>query len=103
MSPKFVPSLLSTDSLRGISGGYVADGGAESYDWWLNLLTRLSGDVGETIEATLMPPDAGLFNGCVLGPVEIGEGVLSMMDEASVPGVVAVPQADAVLLSMRGQ
>jgi hypothetical protein len=62
---------------------------------------RFSGDVGDTIEATLIPPDAGLFNDCVFKPVEIGEGVLSIRDDTSVPGVVAVPQAEAVLLSSR--
>jgi len=101
MSPKFDPSLLSTDSRRGISAGNVADGGAESYECWLNLLIRFSGEVGDTIEATLIPPDAGLFNGCVFGPVDIGEGVLSIRDDTSVPGVVAVPHAEAVLLSGR--
>lgn len=38
---------------------------------------------GETIEATLMAPEVGEFNGAVCGPVEIGEGVLSGPDEES--------------------
>lgn len=46
-----------------------------------------------------MPPDAGELSGCVLGPVEVGEGVLSTMDETSVPGVVTAPELDCVLLS----
>ena len=39
--------------------------------------------VGDTIEATLMAPEAGEFNGCVFGPFDMGEGVISVADEES--------------------
>ena len=61
-----------------------ADMGPASYDC---LLKRLCIDcastdvVGETIEATLMPPDVGELRGCVRRLVVIGDGVLSVIDD----------------------
>ena len=64
MSPKFAPSLLSTDSLlESLCGGKVAEWGVESYECWLNRLMTLSGEVGDTIEATLIPPEEGELRG----------------------------------------
>lgn len=101
MSPKFAPNLLSTDSLLEVSpGGKVAEWGAESNECWLNLLIKLLGDVGDTIEATLIPPEAGLLSDVVFRVFAMGEGVLSAVEDASVPGVVTAPLVDCVLLSI---
>ena len=59
----------------------------------------LSGEVGDTIEATLIPPEEGELRGCGCWLAAIGDGVLSTAEDTSVLGVVTVPVADCVLLS----
>lgn len=63
--------------------------------------------VGETIEATLMAPEAGELRGCVFGPFDMGEGVMSVADEESaresMGSIAGVPLLDCVELSISCQ
>jgi hypothetical protein len=63
-----------------------ADIGPCSYDCLLNRVcidcaSVEAGVVGETIDATLIPPDVGELRGCEIRLVVIGEGVLSVTDD----------------------
>jgi hypothetical protein len=84
ISPKPLLILLSTLSLRDIGsvspfGPSVALFGAESSDCGRSNRrgSALDGDVGDTIDATLMLLVAGEESGCGSRLVEIGDGVMS--------------------------
>jgi hypothetical protein len=81
MSPKFCPSWLLTLSRR----DSLAPKNELFSDCLLNLWlganwSWLAGVVGETMEATLMPPEVGELSGCAMFVV-MGDGVLSLVEE----------------------